>query len=86
MEPSLTMYALDINSNVIATKEAVELFRGSSVKMFFKEVKGAHAVWARAEKGWIGIHCANDSWYLNDCIAFEKLPKPFQMYLMLLGE
>lgn len=88
MENPLTMYALDINGNVIATKEAVADFRLSGIRIFFKEVQGAHTTYVRSRKSnsWHVTHGVNDSWYSADELDTESLPKPFQMYLMLLGE
>lgn len=84
MANSLTMYALDVAGNVIATKEAENGFRLTGIRKFYKEVNDAHAVYICnvGNDGWLVAHHAYNSWYTQD----ELLPKPFQMYLMLLGE
>lgn len=80
----LTMYALDIDSKVVATKDALSpLHRFNSAKSFFKELTGIHAVWVRYGSGWGAVHGACDSWFISDHVLTEELPKPFQMYLML---
>lgn len=82
----LTMYALDIESKVVATKDATSLRRINSAKTFFKELEGVHAVWVRYGSAWAVVHGAMDSWFINNYVMKHALPKPFQMYLMLLGE
>lgn len=82
----LTMYALDVDSNVIATKESVQNHRFNSAKKFFMELEGVHAVWVRYGSAWAVVHGAMDSWFINDYVMKHAIPKPFQMYLMLLGE
>lgn len=82
----LTMYALDIESKVVATKDATSLIRFNSAKAFFKELVGVHTVWVRYGSAWAVVHGAMDSWFIRDYVMHHELPKPFQMYLMLLGE
>lgn len=82
----LTMYALDTESKVVATKEAEPYVRFNSAKKFFGELAGVHAVWVRYGDTWAVVHGAMDSWFIREYVMHHELPKPFQMYLMLLGE
>ena len=88
MENSLEMYAVDLKGNVLATKQATRGYRLNSSREFFREVMGAHAIYVRQENGtsWYISNEAYDSWYRDALKSDADLPKPFQMYLMLLGE